>query len=150
MYVFFSLFYCLWTHIANNSFHHLSAPIGYMIVVYIKGLWCMVFSVYTLLQKFVYHAGAPHGGLGTCFIYPQRIWVLPYWRNQGHYKPVPLFVLLNTIIVYANTCSFLLFYFVFHFFLKPALWLQNDRHQSFFKCNYALGWWGKDCLHSIV
>ena len=40
----------------------ISAPIGYMIVVYIKGLWCMVFSVYTLLQKFVYHAGAQHGG----------------------------------------------------------------------------------------
>ena len=65
-----------------------------MLMIYC--LFCLF--LFYLIQQLVHvhHAGAPCGGLGTCFIYSQRTWVLPYWRSRGHYKPVLIFVLLHT------------------------------------------------------
>ena len=90
--------------------------------------------MYCLIQQLVCHVGAPCWGLGTCFIYPQGVWILPYWRFHGHYKPVLFFVLLHTIIFYVNKWLFCwLFYFVFHF-LKPALWLQKVKRRVMQRC----------------
>ena len=63
-----------------------------MLMIYC--LFCLF--LFYVIQQPVCHAGAPCGGFGTCFIYPQGIWVLPYWRSRGHYKPVLIFVLLHT------------------------------------------------------
>ena len=76
-----------------------------MLVIYC--LFCLF--LFYVIQQPVCHAGAPCGGFGTCFIYPQGIWVLPYWRSRGHYKPVLIFVLLHTK---KNILLIILFYFL--------------------------------------
>ena len=91
-------------------------------------------AIYCLIQQLVCHVGAPCGCLSTCFIYPQGVWILPYWRSHGHCKPVLLFVLLHTIIFCVNKWLFCwLFYFVFDF-LKPALWLQKVKRRVMQRC----------------